>query len=185
MVTIYDNLTQRNMAVDRPGLFIDPVDNTATFLLYNLSGQLVGYQRYNPNGTKEKRNSDSGRYYTYAVKEGDKTRYNAVWGIETLQLNTPFVFICEGIFDANRIHLAGYPALAILSNDSRSLRGFLAAFNRPVIAIMDDDKAGQASRKMANFAYTVPSPYHDLDEMPQSEVQSFLDEILQKTGLRV
>jgi hypothetical protein len=185
MVTIYDNLAQRHMDVNRTGLYVDPIHNTATFLLYNLSGQLVGYQRYNPNGTKEKNNSDTGRYFTYAIKEGEKNRRIAVWGVDTIQLDSSVLFVTEGIFDANRIHLAGYPAIAILSNASNALKGFFAAFNRPTIAIMDDDKAGQEAGKMTTHAFTVPAPYHDLDEMPQSEVEHFLGQIFQKTGLRV
>lgn len=185
MVTIYDNLAQRHMATDRQGVIIDPVGHTATFLLYNLSGQLVGYQRYNPNGTKEKNNSETGRYYTYAVKEGEKNRRIAVWGVDTIQLDSPVLFVTEGIFDANRIHLAGYPAIAILSNASTALKGFFAAFNRPTIAIMDDDKAGKEAGKMTTHAFTVPTPYHDLDEMPQDEVEVFIAQIIEKTGIQV
>lgn len=184
MVTIHDNLTQRNMNVDRQGVVLDPLSNTATFLLYNLSGQIVGYQRYNPNGTKEKNNSETGRYYTYAIKEGEKNRKIAVWGMDTIQLDSPFLFVTEGIFDANRIHVAGYPAIAILSNSSKAVLGFFAAFNRPTIAIMDDDKAGTETGKLTTHAFTVPAPYHDLDDMPQAFVESFLAEILQKTGVR-
>lgn len=182
MIDIYENLARRNMNTDRVGLSIDSESHMATFLLYNLSGQIVGYQRYNPNGSKTKNNDPvNGKYFTYAGIEGDRYRKIAVWGIDTLDGNRTLpLFITEGIFDANRIHVAGYPALAILSNNSKVLRSFFSALPMVTVAIMDRDKASEAMGKLTTAAFTVPEPYHDLDDMPQEEVVTFLGQIIQK-----
>ena len=51
-----------------------------TFYLYNLTGQIVGYQRYKPLSTYKKTNDPkSARYYTYLPRDVD-----GVFGLELL-----------------------------------------------------------------------------------------------------
>jgi DNA primase len=173
MQTIVENLQSRHMDIPRPGLILDETNNIATFWLYNLSGELVGYQRYNPNADKQKKNDPKGRYYNYIVPEGQKKKI-AMWGMESLSLNSRILFVTEGIFDANRVHLAGFPCVAILTNNNPSFKAWFKATGRRVIAILDNDKAGEKVGGLVHESYVVPEPYKDLDEMPQSEVEAFL-----------
>ena len=127
---------------------LDEVEQVATFYLWNLSGQLVGYQQYRPNGEKKAQNSPrEGKYFTYK-----KQPTLAVWGVESLHLTPDVVFLTEGVFDAARLTDRGYSALAVLSNNpSPDLANWLACLNRRVVAVCDDDAAG---RKLAKFGHT-------------------------------
>ncbi len=54
--------------------WFDRAGEVVTFPMWNLSGELVGYQTYRPNGDKKKfNNPHEGRYYTYTTnsKEGN------------------------------------------------------------------------------------------------------------------
>ena len=67
-VLMKEHLEQRGVTFHR--YFAD--EETATFLLYNPHGKLVGYQVYRPSGGKDKKNHPrEGRYYTYVPKEVD------------------------------------------------------------------------------------------------------------------
>jgi len=83
-------------------------EKVATFLLYGMTGKLVGYQRYNPYGEKDKCNDGKGKYYTYT------TEY-APWGVETLQTGRPLALV-EGVFDACIFHKLGFSSLAMFSH---------------------------------------------------------------------
>jgi len=181
-IKIQEDLRRRLLPDNRPGVFIDEETDTATFLLYSLSGKMAGYIRYNPNASKEKNNNYAGRYFIFAAYESDKTHQIALWGVDTLHIGHSFVFVTEGVFDANRLHLEGYPAIAILSNNSRAAPGFFGTLPCKTIAIMDNDGPGQALGKLTDYAFTVPDPYHDLDDMPQDEVRQFVLKILGEIG---
>ncbi len=166
-------------------LFLNEEENIATFLLFNLSGQIVGYQQYNPEGTKQIRNDvkfrDKLKYFTYAGDEGDQNKGKkkiAVWGMHTLNLNSDVLFICEGIFDACKIHNEGHQAIAVLANDPQHLATQLAILNKKIIAICDHDSAGNKLAKFSKVSVTVPSPYHDLGEMPQEIVNTWIKDII-------
>ena len=156
-----DHLKSRHMNLDLHKPVLDDVERLATFYLWNLSGQLVGYQQYRPEGTKKPQNNPKeGKYYTYRRKE-DLT----VWGLESLHLSDT-VFVTEGVFDACRLTSRGYAALAVLSNDpSSDVRNFLYMLRRKVVVVADNDKAG---RKLAKFGdqvvYTQDKDLGDSDE---------------------
>ena len=59
------HLAERGLEKDFPGIFIDDDSCRVTFLLYNLSGQIVGVQRYNPFNPNK---NNGGRYNTYIAK---------------------------------------------------------------------------------------------------------------------
>lgn len=181
-----EHLLSRGMQPDRPGLILDEKNGIATFLLYNLSGQLVGYQQYNPNGTKQIRNDEKQRdllkYFTFVGDEGDGSRAGkkklAVWGLETVVSQDDTIFLTEGVFDAVKLQNVGLPALAVLANDPRQLKPFLFALGKRVIAVCDDDDAGRKLASLAHVALCVPAPYHDLGEMPQEAVLPWLKSML-------
>lgn len=136
-----------DVALHRP--IIDDEEGVATFYLWNLSGQMVGYQQYRPGADKQAKNHPKdGRYYTYR-----KQPTVAVWGVETLYLTPHVVFVTEGIFDACRLTERGVSALAVLSNDpSADVGNFLSMLNRLVVVVADNDKAGRRLAKFGNVA---------------------------------
>lgn len=131
------------MNLHRPVL--DESEGVATFYLYNLSGQLVGYHQYRPTADKTRHNHPKdGRYFTYR-----KQPTITLWGVESLYLTPKLLFLTEGVFDAARITERGFSAVAVLSNDpARELKNWLACLNRKVIAVCDNDEAG---KKLAKF----------------------------------
>ena len=176
---IISHLKRRGLDPKKTRVILDQETDSAVFLLFNLSGQLIGYQQYNPVGEKKgKAGSDpkTAKYWTWVTREGKK-RALAVWGLETLD-DRPYVFLVEGIFDAVKLHNAELPALAVLSNDPKSLAAWLKALRKYVIVIADNDKAGNKLKKMGELALTTPEPYNDLGEMPQEEIENWLAEVV-------
>ena len=174
---IEQHLKDRGLDTTKTRVILDKKNKVATFLLFNLSGQLVGYQEYNPLLAKTRNNV--GRYITHVTGK-NKERMLAVWGTETIDKNKPYLFITEGIFDASKIHNTGEPAIALLSNNSQVVKPWFRILNKRIIAIMDNDVAGNYLSRVANDKYKVPDPYKDLGDMPQKEVDSFIRRILTK-----
>ena len=127
-----------DLALHRPVL--DEENQVATFYLWNLSGQLCGYQQYRPTGDKKAQNDPRmGKYFTYKHQPT-----LALWGVESLHLTPHVVFLTEGIFDGARLTERGVSALAVLSNNpTPDLRGWLRALNRLVVTVCDNDQAGK------------------------------------------
>lgn len=149
MTPLSEHLKQRHLDIDLHRPVIDEVDRIATFYLWNLSGALVGFQQYRPEGEKKiNNNPKEGKYYTYK-----KQPTIAVWGVESLHLSPHVVFITEGVFDAARLTERGFSALAMLTNNpTADYRNWLMFLNRTVVAVCDNDKAG---RKLAAFGDVV------------------------------
>ncbi|MEM4261200.1 MAG: toprim domain-containing protein [Candidatus Woesearchaeota archaeon] len=191
--SIRDHLISRGLDPDRIGVVVDEKNNIATFFLYNLSGKLVGYQQYNPMGDKkvghkykeDEAKKDLMKYYSYVIgKRKDKSKEVAVWGLDSYDINIPYLFIVEGIFDAVSLHNAKVPAIAVLTNDpSESLLGWLRTLPQKKIVICDNDESGDKLIKAGDFFYKVPSNYKDLNEMSQNEVNDFVNKILKDLNL--
>ena len=145
MDTVLQHLKNRHLNVELHRPMVDEVERVASFYLYNLSGQLVGYQMYRPEGEKKPNNNPKlGKYFTYR-----KQPTLAVWGVESLYLSPHVVFVCEGVFDAARLTERGFSALAVLSNNpNQDLGNWLTCLNRRVVTVCDNDSAG---RKLAKF----------------------------------
>ncbi len=176
-IDIESHLRSRGVDPKKTEVIIDKESNVATFLLYNLSGQLVGYQRYNPSESKKRDNA--GRYFTFVGSEGEKKKL-AVYGTESISPTVSYLFIVEGIFDCIKLHNGGHPAIAVLGNNQKILRSWLGILNKKIIAIIDNDAAGNQMKKYSQKSFTTPEPYKDLGEMPQEEVNKFIKEILRK-----
>ena len=141
--------------------------DTATFMLYNLSGQLVGYQQYRPFADKKKSNDSKGRYHTWYK---DKV---AVWGLESLHLTPGVVFVTEGIFDAARLTECGVSALAVLSNNpSRDVKNFLSSLGSVIVAVCDNDAAGRKLAKLGDVV--VYTEDKDLGDSSQEFVDALV-----------
>ena len=95
-------------------------EDACYFVLYNLSGQIVGMQRYSPVGSKSVKEAER-RY----LKKHDINKlkyvpiYNidelCVWGLHSYKVEKD-LYIVEGIFDAIILHNVGLSAIATLSN---------------------------------------------------------------------
>ena len=167
-MTLKEHLEYRhiNFDVHKP-ILSNPL---VTFLLYNLSGQVVGYQRYNHTfpsaypGDGRQNNLRDRRYYNY-VTQGQI----GVFGLETFTLNVPCVFITEGVFDAARLTKRGCCAFAMLTNNpSTSMRNFLMCLGKPIIAVCDNDPSGIKLRKAGHCFETVPAK--DLGDAPEEYI---------------
>jgi len=186
---IKKHLQDRGIDIDKTKVFMDTKTNTATFLLYNLSGKLVGYQLYNPNGKKGIDYSDrTGRnlskkdlmkYYTYITRENDKIKHIGVYGLDTYDRNSRYLFVVEGIFDAVKLHRQGLPCIAVLMNHPKIYKQWFRLLPQQIICIMDNDdnKSGNKMKGICDKAYTVPKPFNDLGDMNDDEVKSFINSL--------
>jgi hypothetical protein len=186
VIDIEAHLISRGIDPERTYVIVDKAAGLATFILYNASGKLVGYQLYNPaapKGGSAARDRKFGKYlmkyYTYTSKV-DRTNELAVWGLETVSTSDDLMFVVEGIFDAVKIHNAGYPAIAVLTNDPKHLKGWFMAMGKFVIVVEDNDaKAGSSLGRIGDVSVKTPDPYKDLGDMPQNEVNSFLKMLIE------
>lgn len=151
-----------NFDVHRP--FIDEQECKATFLLYNLSGKIVGKQQYNPNAGKSKSNDVYGRYITIRT-EFQNTQ--TVFGLETFNWHsTKTIFVTEGIFDATRITWFNDECcISLLGNSTNPKEGYkswLKSLGRKTVAVCDSDRAGLQLVKLTDCAIIL-DPKHGKD----------------------
>lgn len=145
-------------------------EDTACFYLFNLSGQIVGYQQYRPFADKECRNDPkSGRYYTYV-----KDKKLAVWGLESYKYRGDILCITEGIFDACQLHRFQIPAIAVLSNDPKPLIPWLCSIPRLKIGFPDGDQAGLRLKRVCDYTNATPDG-HDLGDTDDTKIQAMLE----------
>jgi DNA primase len=141
-----------------------------TFLLYNLSGQIVGYQHYRPNILEKgiKNNPYEGRYFTKAPKNTI-----AVFGWEVLNPDDRTIYIVEGVFKAATLHRLGFNALAVLTANPKPLAALFRALRGRyrIVAIGDGDKAGGELVKIVGEGVC---SLFDLDEMSDSDVRELV-----------
>jgi hypothetical protein len=164
------HLKERHLQPERYQFHYD--EEVACFYLFNLSGQIVGYQQYRPNATKERKNdSKQGRYYTYI-----KDRLG-VWGLETFHYRNDILFITEGIFDAVRIHNYNLPAIAALACHPLHIAGWLNCIPRYIVGICDDDKAGRKLSSVCHTSIRVVGE-HDLGDAAEETVRKILTDFL-------
>jgi hypothetical protein len=181
---ITKHLLSRGIDPEKTRVIIDEETEDTYFYLYNLSGQIVGYQKYNPNYLKQSNLDDPrmAKYFTWVSDEGLGKKI-AVWGLESFDvMNDKYVFITEGVFDAARIQEVGYPALAVLCNDpSDSLKSWLETLIQKKIVIYDNDKAGRKLMSVGDFSYSVPTG-KDINDLSPEDARVFLQECLEKSG---
>lgn len=153
-------------------------DQAATFLLWNLSGQCVGYLIYRPDGTKERCNDrEKSKYYVRIGTENDDGRRDgrdrlAVWGLETYH-RAKVLYITEGLFNAATIHACGHAAIAVLANDPKHLRSWLNTLPNKIIAVCDGDDASKKLAKYADEVIVCP-PGTDANELGVEKMRKLL-----------
>lgn len=147
-MTVAEHLKSRHLNQALHRVWVSEELQCATFPMWNLSGKLLGYQRYRPNGSK-KLNKDprEGKYFTKLLTNAEY----ALWGMESWSLSNT-LFVTEGLFDAARLTDRGYSAVATLSNNvSSTLHSWLWCVSkfRNVVAVCDNDAAGLSLAKCA------------------------------------
>jgi len=151
---------------------IDERERVATFMLYNLSGVLCGYQQYRPDADKKAKNHPrDGRYYTYR-----SNGHIAVFGLETFDRPGP-LFLMEGLFDAVRVHNLGLAGIGTLSNDPKQIIPWLRSISRATVAVCDPGPSGVPLAKLGDDVLVCPGA-SDLGDMTDDEVRQFLGRYL-------
>jgi hypothetical protein len=182
MMDMVEHLKSRHLQLDRySGIAWD--EEVCTFPLWNLGGQMVGYQQYRPFADKLKSNDEKGRYHTRRTKTdghpGNRTTDAiGVFGVETLASvsESGMLFLAEGIFDIVRVHNLNLPGIAVLGNDPQYLWNWLSIFPWTIITICDNDSAGKMLAKMGHVSLTTTEK--DLGEMSDHEVETLLKDWL-------
>jgi len=170
-MNLTEHLKSRHLDMTLHHPVLDEGTRTVTFFLYNLSGQLVGFQQYKPDSDKKLSNDPrDSRYFTYK-----NSQTLAVWGVESLHLTPNVVFVTEGVFDAARLTERGVSALAVLSNNPKpELKNWLSALNRKVVVVCDNDNAGKMLAKFGDVA--VFTEEKDLGESPDEFVTNLVNQ---------
>lgn len=154
MTSLLEHLLSRGCDPAKYHCYLDEETRTATFLLYGLSGKLVGYQTYKPDGpkTRDGKGFDPKdlRYYTWVTKS--ETGLNdsvVVFGTECFDPKKRDLYLVEGLFDAVALHNLGLNAFAVLGNVGEfkrgrpvPLRSLLRGLSKHTVAVEDGDEAG-------------------------------------------
>lgn len=171
MNDLLSHLYERRFPFSPNYVWFDYDEHLITFPLWNLSGNMVGFQQYRPGASKEKKNSPrEGKYFTYRNKG-----QVSVWGLESWHYSNT-LFLTEGIFDACRLIDKGFSAVAALANDpNNSTKRWVASVRhyRPVVAVCDGDAAGVKLKKLAHDSFVCP-PSQDFSDLSEEEVDTFL-----------
>lgn len=158
-MNMHEHLLDRNFDVTKySGVVV--TEETVTFPLWNLSGQFVGFQVYNPSQPKhEVGDPRLQKYFSWVTKPcASKNAELAVWGLETLSWTDRFLFLTEGVFDAARLHWHGLPAVAVLSNNPVHLAAWLRGLPQTTVACVQGDTAGQRLAKFGQHVVRCPEP---------------------------
>lgn len=125
-------------------------DKMMTVMLWNLSGQAVGFQTYSPSQPKKEVGDPKlQKYFSWVTKPcASKDAHLAVWGLETVRWTDKFLFLTEGVFDAARLHWHGLPAVAVMGNNPKHLTGWLMGMPQRKVACVQGDAAG---KKLAKY----------------------------------
>jgi Toprim-like len=175
---MYDHLKQRGVQ-DFNGVVVSL--NYTIFYIYDILG-IVGYQQYNPLGTKDhkdKPKKEDMKYYTFLSDIFQKNYKAAFWGYQHYDKSKNIIFLVEGVFDAYKVINAGYNCLATLGNEPSVLREqlYLLRQYHTIIVIADDDKAGRKLLKYGHKGFICKGG-KDLGELSQKEANAFLLNIL-------
>lgn len=170
METVKQHLSSRYLDTDIHPTWISEELKCCTFPIWNLTGQLIGYQRYRPNAPKTMTNDPrEGRYFT-RIKDGKV----GVWGLESWHFSNT-LFITEGVFDACRLTNKGASAVALFSYAvSKTSQNWLHTVrqSRPVVAVCDNDSSGLKLRKYGHIYHVVEKD--DLGDASEEYVESLI-----------
>jgi len=165
-----EHLESRHLQLERyNGIYVS--DDVVCFTLWNLSGQMCGYQQYRPDADKKKKNHPrEGRYYT-SIHGGKNEKKVAVWGLETLAYRSDVLVITEGIFDCCRFHNYDIPAVALLSSSWKHYRNWLLCLDRKIYKA--EDESGSSLGPFEN----IPCPEKDFGECREHQMRAIITRI--------
>ncbi len=166
---IHSHLSSRFLDTKIHRTLIDEEENVATFFLYNLSGQLVGYQQYRPLGDKNTfQHPKQGKYYTYRNRNYPTV---ALFGLESYHFTPDILFVVEGVFDATRFTSKGISCVATCCNNPpKDYKNFFTCIPRKTIVVCDSDSAGIKLSKFGDTYVVVPEEYKDLGAAPEEYI---------------
>lgn len=145
---------------------VDSETQIVTFPLWNLSGQMVGFQQYNWRGDKKKNNNREGKYWTYTPAG----RIVPAWGYEYLSLDKGnILFVTEGVFDAISVMKLGYNCIATMTNHPKPLKQQLRVLPYTTVAICDGDNAGRKLASVCDCGIILPDG-EDANSMKPEEL---------------
>lgn len=148
---------------------LDIRQNLLTVYLTNLSGMIVGFQKYDPGvSDKKTNNAQEGRYFTHCQRGT-----TAVWGLETLDPTKKDLYVVEGVFKASALHMVGKNAIAVLTSNPKKMKSWLHTMDYNLIGIGDDDKAGRYIPRICGKGFQ----YRDLDELGWEELDNLLSTV--------
>lgn len=152
-------------------------EDAVYFIMFTMSGQWSGYQRYNPyvESKTVNKNPFFNRYFTRAARPLG-TVQPPIWGLEILNPTDRRVFVTEGVFKSCRFHNEGLNSVAILGNDSKTHRNFFLSCGYHTIAVCDGDIAGKSLSRGCHSSYYLPESTY-VDNMTNEEFKT-LTEIL-------
>lgn len=123
---------------------VDWYDEVVTFPLWNLSGQMLGYQQYRWNMPKKGNKPYLNKYFTYLPRGSI-----AVFGLEHIPEGyIGDIKVVEGIWKSVALRSVGEVSIAVLGNNPKQLKNWLNSMPWNVIPLCQPDKAG---RKLANL----------------------------------
>lgn len=174
MMTYLQHLMKRMECLYYPVCKTEWLDTQGEILsvcLTDFSGKINGYQRYNWNSDKTKRNDEKGKYYTYRDKGSV-----SVFGLQYFQNNSEYVAVTEGIFDTiTALHVMD--SFAVLSNNPKKYKQQISLLDRPTVALCHNDKAGRMLAKCCDTAVFFG------DEDPNDLGAERLSKILKQEGI--
>lgn len=172
-----DHLKSRHFYNFERTLHID--NDVVVFPIWNLSGQLIGYQNYRPDKPKDhySPNNLEIKYFTKMGRIDGKTHIG-VWGLETYSPHKR-LFLTEGIFDACRLHNFGESAIACLGSNPKNIKNWLSILPNFTVAICDGDSAGNRLTVYTKAYYTCPTDL-DLGDFNDIQIQEILDNLKEK-----
>lgn len=156
-------------------------DNQSLYIpLWNLSGQLVGFQTYIPDGErKHSKNlpATDMKYYTSVSKLRTKQSNVAMFGLSHICKHDRVLFVVEGVFDAISIHNCNRNAVAILGVGSavnRQIFNQLSVIGYKTVAVCDGDEAGSNLQKYTDDYIILPRNT-DANDMHQTTLNTILN----------
>lgn len=175
---IHSHLSSRFLDTNIHRTLIDEEEQVATFFLYNLSGQIVGYQQYRPLGEKHVFNDPkTNKYYTYRNKAQQTV---ALFGLESYHFTPDILFIVEGLFDATRLTSRGISCVATLCNSPpKDYKNFFSCIPRKTVVVCDGDGAGSKLAEFGDNYIVVPEKFKDLGAAPDDYINFLVERFIQ------
>lgn len=173
-MTVLIHLKSRSVDLSLyPDVHVCEAENVVTYPLWNLSGQMVGYQQYRPDAPKNDKSLRPSqlRYYTWLSKPDGKSAALTGWGLPLLNSKKKYLLLVEGVYDAVKLHNLGVNALALLACDPKPLKSWLWSLGYHVVPVCEGDKAGKKLAKLSNCGLVEYLPDGvDLGDMSQEDV---------------